>query len=109
MLRPSFSTWWVALASSLCVGPALCGALICGLKAPSRAVSDEIAYPPYSPSAPLSKPLPVLYLFRGASGAERDCAVAGQAKETLDGVIAGGRVKPLLVVMTMAENSWYVD
>src|SRR5439155_1609994 len=52
---------------------------------------------------------PVLYLFHGLNGTERDWAEAGRAKETLDRLIEARRIEPLLVVMPMAGNGWYVD
>jgi enterochelin esterase family protein len=51
----------------------------------------------------------VLYLFHGLGGNEREWAVLGKAQETLDRLIGTGKIKPLLVVMPMAGDSWYVD
>ena len=52
---------------------------------------------------------PVLYLFHGLGDDERAWATLGRAAETLDRLIAAGKLKPLLVVMPMARDSWYVD
>jgi enterochelin esterase family protein len=53
--------------------------------------------------------LPVLYLFHGLGGRESDWVGAGDIAATLDREIAAGRVQPLIVVMPMAGDSWYVD
>lgn len=51
----------------------------------------------------------VLYLFHGLDGTENDWLGAGGVAETLDRLIADGDIRPLLVVMPAAGNSWYVD
>jgi S-formylglutathione hydrolase FrmB len=53
--------------------------------------------------------LPVLYLFHGLGGRESDWVGAGGIAATLDREIAAGRVRPMIVVMPMAGDSWYVD
>lgn len=53
--------------------------------------------------------LPVLYLFHGLGGRESDWVGAGDIAATLDREIAAGRVRPMIVVMPMAGDSWYVD
>jgi enterochelin esterase family protein len=85
------------------------GEIAFGLHAPSPALGRDILYTLYRPTAPEGARLPVLYLFHGANGTERDWTEAGRAKETLDRLIDGGRIKPLIVIMPMAGNSWYVD
>jgi enterochelin esterase family protein len=51
----------------------------------------------------------VLYLLHGLGDDERAWVTLGRAAETLDRLIAAGKLKPLLVVMPMARDSWYVD
>src|SRR3954466_8592385 len=105
--------WLSALAAAaiatLCTGAAQGGEVTFGLQAPSGALGRTIPYTLYRPSARPELRLPVLYLFHGAGGTERDWVEMGRAKETLDRLIESGRIKPLLVVMPMAGNSWYVD
>lgn len=52
---------------------------------------------------------PVLYLLHGLGGNQGDWVVAGNLQPTLDGLIADGTVKPMLVVMPAAGNNWYVN
>lgn len=105
--------WLSALAAAavatLCTGAAQGGEVTFGLQAPSGALGRTIPYTMYRPSAEPALRLPVLYLFHGAGGTERDWVEMGRAKETLDRLIEAGRIKPLLVVMPMAGDSWYVD
>lgn len=82
-----------------------------GHAAPSPALKRDIPYVLYRPAkAPApGERWPVLYLFHGLDGSERDWVEAGKAAETLDRLIEAKRIAPLLVVMPMAGNSWYVD
>jgi S-formylglutathione hydrolase FrmB len=52
---------------------------------------------------------PVLYLLHGLNGSCRDWPILGGIKETLDGLVASRRIKPMIVVMPDAGNSWYVN
>ena len=52
---------------------------------------------------------PVLYLLHGLGDDERAWTTLGRAAETLDRLIAARKLKPLIVVMPMAKDSWYVD
>ncbi len=54
-------------------------------------------------------PFPVMYLLHGANGNETDWVVKGGARETLDGLINRGLIKPMVVVMPGGGNSWWVD
>ena len=54
-------------------------------------------------------PFPVLYLLHGASGNETDWVVKGGARETLDGLIKRGLIKPMVVVMPGSGTSWWID
>jgi S-formylglutathione hydrolase FrmB len=66
-------------------------------------------YVPEGAGAPGGPRLPVLYLFHGLGGRESDWVGAGDIATTLDREIAAGRVRPMIVVMPMAGDSWYVD
>ncbi|MET1116754.1 MAG: alpha/beta fold hydrolase, partial [Comamonas sp.] len=52
---------------------------------------------------------PVLYLLHGNGGARSDWPNKGQLQQTLDGLIASGRMAPAIVVLPDAGRSWYVD
>lgn len=54
-------------------------------------------------------PYPVAYLLHGASGDEFDWPVKGGVKETLDGLIKRGQIRPAVVVMPGNGPSWWVD
>jgi enterochelin esterase family protein len=108
LLRRALST---LIAGALSLAPALGGEILFDQRAPSAALGRDIAYTLYQPSAAPEpgRRWPVLYLFHGLNGTERDWAEAGRAKETLDRLIEARRIEPLLVVMPMAGNGWYVD
>jgi S-formylglutathione hydrolase FrmB len=103
----------VALACvlDLVASAALAGEVRFGLRAPSPALGREVPYALYepAPAPPAGERWPVLYLFHGLGDDERTWATLGRAAETLDRLIAAGKLKPLLVVMPMARDSWYVD
>lgn len=52
---------------------------------------------------------PVLYLLHGLDGTARDWEEEGDLGPTLDRLIGGGEIRPVLVVMPYGANSWYVD
>lgn len=52
---------------------------------------------------------PTLYLLHGYGGTHRDWLRAGQLAATADRLIAHGGLKPLIVIMPAAGNSWYVN
>lgn len=68
-------------------------------------------YDVYLPSGYASSQLryPVLYLLHGNGGARSDWPVKGQLQQTLDQLIASGRMPPAIVVLPDAGRSWYVD
>jgi enterochelin esterase family protein len=104
----------IAFAAALAVSVACtarAGEVLSGLAAPSPALGRAIPFTLYRPAAapPTGSRWPVLYLLHGLDGSERDWVEAGRARETLDRLIGEGRIKPLLVVMPMAGNGWYVD
>src|SRR5258708_4453210 len=45
----------------------------------------------------------------GATGNHQEWLHTGYLRETLDAMIADGRVEPMVAVMPEAGNSWYVD
>lgn len=52
---------------------------------------------------------PVLYLLHGHGGNQNSWRDLGKIQPTLDRMIANRTIKPLVVVMPAAKNSWYVD
>ena len=52
---------------------------------------------------------PVLYLLHGHDGDQNSWRDLGNIQKTLDGMIAAGTIRPLVVVMPGVKNSWYVD
>lgn len=52
---------------------------------------------------------PVLYLLHGLGGTSSDWETLGDIQATLDRMIGAAEIKPLLVVMPAAGDSWYVD
>ena len=77
--------------------PALGGDLLYSLYLPPGYGTDERRYP-------------VLYLLHGAEGNHLEWLHTGYVRETLDAMIADGRVAPMIVVMPDGGgNSWYVD
>jgi S-formylglutathione hydrolase FrmB len=53
--------------------------------------------------------LPLLILLHGLFGKETDWLRLGGIRATLDGMIAEGRLKPLIAVMPGVGDSWYVN
>lgn len=96
-------------------------ALLATAEASLASSLEEIAIP----SAALGKPMkaeiyrpdgaapaagwPVLYLLHGLHGCDRDWTALGGVQATLDRMIAAGKVRPMLVVMPDAGDSWYVN
>lgn len=52
---------------------------------------------------------PVLYLLHGLHGRPGDFIEFGDLRTVIDRMVANRTVKPLVVVMPNAANSWYVD
>jgi S-formylglutathione hydrolase FrmB len=77
---------------------------------PSAALGHELPVAIYKPDgrAP-SAGWPVLYLLHGLHGGFRDWATLGGIQSTLDRLIAEHAIRPLVVAMPDAGNSWYVD
>lgn len=83
-----------------------------GLEMPSATLGRPIHYDLYIPSQPRRSRgarLPVLYLLHGHGDDENAWLKNGRIRKTLDKLIAARRIPPLMVVMPMAGNSWYVD
>ena len=77
----------------------------------SRALGGDLVYALYLPPGydDSARRYPVLYLLHGALGNHLEWLHSGYLQETLDAMIADGRVDPMIVVMPEADNSWYVD
>ena len=77
----------------------------------SRALGRDLAYALYLPPGygDGDRRYPVLYLLHGFNGNHLEWLHAGYLRETLDAMIADGRVEPMVAVMPEGENSWYVD
>jgi S-formylglutathione hydrolase FrmB len=77
---------------------------------PSAALGRALTVSIYRPDGPApTAGWPVLYLLHGLNGGNRDWSLLGGVQATLDRLIAAHRVRPVLVVMPDAGNSWYVD
>jgi S-formylglutathione hydrolase FrmB len=76
----------------------------------SAALGRPLAVAIYRPDdPPPPSGWPVLYLLHGLNGGYRDWPSLGGIQETLDRLIAARRIRPMVVVMPDAGNSWYVD
>ena len=77
---------------------------------PSQALGHPLTVSVYRPDAQAPKAgWPVLYLLHGLDGSNRDWSAMAGIQATLDRMIKVGRIRPMLVVMPNAGNSWYVD
>jgi len=90
------------------------GTVLRGLEISSPALGRAIPYTLYRPEIKATaedrkRRLPVLYLLHGHGDNENAWLEQGHVAATLDRLIASGQIKPLMVVMPMAGNSWYVD
>jgi len=97
------------------------GRVITGLSMPSAVLGRPIPYAVYLPQGATiraAKPdapdasrrrWPVLYLLHGHGDTEMAWLKLGGLAGTLDRLITAKTLKPLIVVMPMAGNSWYVD
>ncbi len=99
----------VALAA-LAVGGGAGAGELAEVQVPSAALGgslDVMVYRPDDP--PPAAGWPVLYLLHGHDGNAHSWADLGDIEATLDRLIAAGTIRPMLVAMPDAENSWYVD
>ena len=121
MLRPKFLSSWLAARGLSCrllafflgltvgAGGALASTME-ELSVPSTALGRPISVSIYRPDGPVPKAgWPVLYLLHGLHGNNRDWSLLGSVRETLDRLIAAKLIRPMVVVMPDAGNSWYVD
>lgn len=92
------------------------------LRMPSRLLDRDLVFSLYLPSghpgailaspggeATADRSWPLLILLHGHGGNDRDWLRAGKLRETADQLVASGVIRPLIVVMPDADNSWYVD
>jgi S-formylglutathione hydrolase FrmB len=80
--------------------------------APSPALGNDLLYSLYLPPGYIegAERYPVLYLLHGKDGNHLEWLHDGHLRETLDGLIAAGKVGPMIVVMPDGGgSSWYVD
>lgn len=77
----------------------------------SAALTGDFSYSIYLPPgyAPARGPYRVLYLLHGTRGSALDWPRSGGVRETADALIAGGAIRPLIIVMPNGRTSWYVD
>ncbi len=113
-MHPTRSRSWAAAIAGLIVAtlPARAGGVIeTDHWAPSHLLGRPIHFTVYKPAPepPPGQRWPVLFLFHGLSGGDRDWLDGGRVAATLDRAIAAGRIQPMMVVMPMAGDSWYVD
>ena len=82
-----------------------------GLKMASSTLGRPIVYSIYLPSryADGGRRFPVIYLLHGHGDDENAWLRWGKLRRTLDRLIARKAVEPMIIVMPMAGNSWYVD
>lgn len=95
------------------------GRVVTGLQMASSRLGRPIPYAIYLPKehsvvgservAKSERHFPVLYLLHGYGDNEQAWLKLGGIDATLDRLIGGGVLQPLIVVMPMAGNSWYVD
>ena len=99
------------LAFSL-AAPAISGEIYAD-KAPSTALGRDVPFTVYLPDGypnGVATGYPVIYLLHGAGGDENEWRLKLGAKETLEGMVARGLMRPSVVVMpTTGGASWWTD
>lgn len=87
------------------------GSVDTGMIMGSPSLGRPIPYSIYRPQAPSPTQgrWPVLFLLHGHGDDETAWIEKGGIVPILDRLIADGTIKPMLVVMPAAGNSWYVD
>lgn len=78
----------------------------------SNILKRNIAYNVYIPKGyETGKDFPILFLFHGLNGDENSWLgnSNGDIERILDKLISTQKIKPMIVVMPAAGNSWYVD
>lgn len=103
--------WLIGLLVALGLGtaPARASELVYRQFA-SPALAGVIPAMVYTPAGqPPAAGWPVLYLLHGHDGNEHSWVDLGNIQQTLDRMIGGREIAPVLVVMPGGGNSWYVD
>jgi len=121
-MAPRFIIAWLLSVRAVLAGGALLFGALPGVVETARASSiwettiqsaalgRPLAVAIYRPDDPPPRSgWPVLYLLHGLNGSYRDWPSQGGIQETLDQLIAARRIRPMVVVMPDAGNSWYVD
>nr|MDX8318084.1 alpha/beta hydrolase family protein [Agrobacterium sp. rho-8.1] len=76
----------------------------------SKALNADLPVNIYRPDGdPPENGWPVIYLLHGHDGDQNSWRDLGNIQKTLDGMIASGMIRPVVVVMPGVKNSWYVD
>ena len=111
----------IALSTVLAASARADGHVLTDLEMPSASLGRSIPYAAYLPrgAAARAEPgtanaagdrlWPVLYLLHGHGDTETAWLKLGRIKATLDRLIAANAVQPLIVIMPMGDNSWYVN
>jgi len=73
----------------------------------SAIMGRKLTFNLYRPAS--TEPLPTLYMLHGYNGGRKDWLGGGNLARTMDRLIADGTIRPMIVVMPDAGNSWYVD
>ncbi|MDQ0390534.1 alpha/beta hydrolase [Labrys monachus] len=109
-LRWRFLGGFLAMAAFLAGTACAPASTLEEMSVPSQALGHALTVSVYRPADPAPKAgWPVLYLLHGLDGSNRDWSDLGGIQGTLDRLIKGGRIHPMVVVMPDAGNSWYVD
>lgn len=85
--------------------------IIADVPMPSTALGHPLPVTLYLPSKAdmAAGPLPVIILLHGVNSQGMDWVNRGQIQGTLDRLIAGHRLPPVIVAMPSTGTSWYVD
>ena len=76
----------------------------------SKALNADLPVNIYRPDGdPPDNGWPVIYLLHGHDGDQNSWRDLGNIQKTLDGMIASGTIRPVVVVMPGVKNGWYVD
>lgn len=102
----------MASVLSVCVSTsAVCGEILSD-SVKSAVLGRNLNFTVYVPDGYKDAPgtFPVVFLLHGAGGDEHSWVRGGGAKETLDGLIRRGLIRPIVAVMpTTGPESWWVD
>lgn len=103
-------TFFLALAMALIVPSLAFSGELHDATFKSAALNADLKVNVYIPDGrPPLEGWPVLYLLHGHGGNQNSWRDLGKIQPTLDRMIAAHTIKPLVVVMPAAQNSWYVD